>query len=170
MTVNISKLKPFDKIEIVRKVQRLSITQKLILIIIATHVGKNEWCFVSLSTLQEECCITKRTALISNIKSLINANILWKIPPSKGFKSNRYAINFNLLVTDGHQSSDLQLLDQSPTVTRLVTVGHPKRNINKVKEIKETLVTPKAKEQKSKETGKKAVKDIIKKLNVALHH
>ncbi len=138
----VAKLQPFDKIENVRKCTGLSSTQKLILLIIASHLGKNDFCFLSFTTLQKECCIAKRTAISDNLTALIDAEIIWKIPPSKGYKSNRYGINFEKLVTDGYHCSNLRLPDRSPTVTSLVTDGYPKRNINKSeKKVKESLLS-----------------------------
>lgn len=156
---SLANLTPFDKIEIVRKCEGLSSTQKLILLVIATHLGKNDFAFLSLTTLQKECCLKKRTALSHNLHALIEADIVWRLPPSDGFKSNRYGINLQKLVTNGHQCSDLRLPDRSPTVTRLVTNGHPKRNINKTKEIKKEPLS--FFEQKAK--GQKAIKEIRKK-------
>ena len=67
-------------------------------------------------------------------------------------------IDFKKLVTDGHRCSDLRLPVRSPTVTSLVTVGHPKRKLNKVKEIKEEPFV--IDDQKSK--AKKAQEEIKK--------
>lgn len=136
-----AKLRPFDKIEKVRSITGLTSTQKLLLLIIATHLGKNEFCYISITTFQEECCLKKRDAITDNLQVLIDLNLIWKLPPSKGYKSNRYGINFDLLVTVGDWTSHRRLLDQSPTVTRLVTVGDSKRNRKEIeKKLKENLV------------------------------
>ncbi len=127
------KLKPFDKIEIIRRCTGITSTQKLILLTIATHLGKNDFAYVGLNTLKDECCLVKKSALTKNLSFLIDIAVLWKLPPSDGFKSNRYGINFDLLVTHGHYMGDLRSLEGSPTVTTLVTSGHPKRTINKSK-------------------------------------
>ena len=156
----ISKLKPFDKIEIIRKCSGLSSTQKLILLVIATHLGKNEFCFLSFNTLQKECSLKNRTALSDNLTSLINVDILWKINPGPKFKSNRYGINFNLLVRDAYQCGTPRLPDQCGTRTKVVRDTYPKRNINKVKENKEELSMNKS------EKALKAIDEIRKKCNI----
>jgi hypothetical protein len=139
--LNMAKLKPFDKIHHARITKGLSITQKCILMVIASHLGKQEFANLSLNTLQIECSINKRSCLVDNLDYLIQLDIVWKILPGSGFKSCRYGINFDLLVTVGHQTSDLRSLDQSPTVTSAVTVGHPKRKLNSFKRnLKEPLV------------------------------
>lgn len=154
------KLKPFDKIEIARKCTGLSSTQKLILLIIATHLGKNDFVYLSYDTLQLECSIAKRTAIADNLTALFNAGVIWILPPSDGYKSNRYGIHFDYLlknnnhcnhpklpprkslkktknkntpVTNGYQTSNQRLPEQEPTVTGVVTNGYPKRNIKKSK-------------------------------------
>lgn len=150
-------IKPFDKIEIIRKCTGLSSTQKLILLIIASHLGKQDLCYISFNTLQEECCLKKRNAVSDNLKSLIDVNILWKIPPSDGFKSNRYGINFNLLVTNGYQCGNPRLPDRYPTVTRVVTNGYPKRKINKSKEIKRANLVDKNNGKAKAENARKEI-------------
>lgn len=178
----------FDKIEIVRKLEGITSTQKLILLVIATHLGDNEFSFPSISTLQKECCIKKRTAIIKNINELVELEFVIKLPPSNGFKSNRYSINFlqvtsnprlpvsrKSLVTDGYQLSDPRSLDQSPTVTRLVTHGHPKEIQKQLKKIKTSasrdLSVDNFEKQKQKDdwnrqksTAQKHVGEIIAKL------
>ena len=126
-------LKPFDKINIVRQCTGLTVTQKCLLLIIATHLGKNDFAFISISTLQLESCLAKRNTIIQNLKVLIALNIVFKLSPSDGYLSNRYAINFDLLVSVGYQCSNLQGLPQSLQVTRVVPVGYPKRNIKSFK-------------------------------------
>ena len=93
----IANLKPFDKIHLVRKFTGITHTQKIILLVIATHLGSNNSCYVSISTLLSECCLSKRDAITINIKKLIDLGVLFKISPSLGFKSNQYGINFHLL-------------------------------------------------------------------------
>ena len=159
---NISKLRPFDKIEIIRKTSGLSSTQKLILLTIATHLGVAEFAYLSLSTLQKECCIKKRTALSHNLQSLIMVDIIWFLPPSDGFVCNRYGINFKKLVTNGHYAGDPRLPDRSPTVTKVVTNGHPKRKLNKIKKIKEELSLDKSMKEKAEE-AKIQLKEYVKK-------
>jgi hypothetical protein len=127
------KLKPFDKIEIVRQCGQLSSTQKLILLIIASHLGKNEFCYLSYNTLQAECCLAKRNAISENLTALAKAGIISILPPSEGFKSNRYSIYFDRLVTNGYQCGNPRLPVRVPTVTSAVTDGYPNRKINKVK-------------------------------------
>jgi hypothetical protein len=121
---NISKLKPFDKISLVRKCIGLSPIQKLILLVVASHLGKNDFCFLSIPTLLKECGLKHRSSLISNIDVLIKLNILWKLPPDKGFKSNRYGIRFEELV---------RVADWGSARSGLVGVryAHPKRKIKR---------------------------------------
>lgn len=133
MTVNISKLKPYDKIVIIRKCQGFTPTQRLILYTIATHLGNNYFCFLSLTTLQNETGLS-RSAISDNLKILIEVDVVRKMAPGEGYKSNRYAINFQLLVVLDYQCSSLGLLDYTARTTRLVVQDYPKRNINKVKE------------------------------------
>lgn len=149
---NITKLTPLDKIMVVRNAIGLNTTQKSILYSIASRLGKQNFCYPSLSTLMIDCGLSKRSALTKNLDILVNLRILLRINPSNGFKSNRYGIDFKVLVTYGHQASDFRSLVQSPTVTTLVTVGHPKRNRKeKLKEIKEepSAITSKAEEAKA---------------------
>lgn len=117
----IASLKPFDKIVLVRDINFISHTQKIILFIIATHLGNNDFCWLSISTLLKECCLTRRDAVTINISVLVSAGILLKSPPRKGYKSNQYSINFNQIQ---HYQS---LIDNDPGVVdnlrELVTVG-----------------------------------------------
>ena len=159
---NIAKLKPFDKVEIVRKSTRFSIIQKLILLTICTHLGEQDFCYLSLSTLQEECCISKRSALVENLKCLIKSRVLWKISPTGKYKSNRYGIDLNLLVTNGHHTSDLRLPVRSPSVTSAVTNGHPKEPLNKIKKQERGALLQKSENKKAKERALKAIKEIKK--------
>jgi len=134
-------MKPFEKIVAVRSVGDISPVQKLILIIIATHLGESDFAFLSLSTLQRECCIATRHNITDNIKVLIDKNYLIKKTPSDGYKSNRYGINFEKikasaakeLVPQRNQTSAVKELDQCRKGTRLVPQRNPKRNINKIK-------------------------------------
>lgn len=134
--VSLSQLKPFDKIEIVRRCIGFTATQKLILFIISSHLGKNHFCFLSLSTLQKESGLSRAT-ISDNLRMLIMTNVINKLPPGNGYLSNRYSINLEMLVVLDYQCSSLGLLDQSPRTTRVVVSDYPKRNINKIKEIKE---------------------------------
>lgn len=156
---NISKLKPFDKIEIVRRITGISSTQKLILLNISTHLGKNDFCFLSLRTFQKECCIINRTNFTKNLKFLIDRKIIWKLPPGNGFKSNRYGINFNLVVSSGYHLGTLGIPVWYPQDTSVVSSQHPKRNINKIeKKIKEESFI------KNNENTKKEFDDLLKKM------
>ena len=161
----IANLKPFDKIHLVRKFTGITHTQKIILLVIATHLGSNNSCYVSISTLLSECCLSKRDAITINIKKLIDLGVLFKISPCLGFKSNQYGINFDLLVTLGDQTSHPRLLVQSPRVTSLVTVGDPKRNLNnKLNKTKDKIVfhDPKKTKQKTPELQQEI--DLVKKI------
>lgn len=129
---SISKLKPFEKIEIIRKCSGLSILQKLLLLTIATHLGKNDYVFLSITTLQKECCVTTRTPITQNIQALIDADIIWKVAPSGKYKSNRYGINFDVLVFLKHQCGLLERLPQSFRKTRVVFRKDPKRKIKEI--------------------------------------
>ena len=159
---NLTKLTPLDKVVIIRNCIGLSVTQKSILYSIASRLGKQNFCFPSLTTLMKDSGLSKRTALVDNITALVKANIIHRISPGNGFKSNRYGINFELLVTNGYQCGNPRLLVQSPTVTSLVTDGYPKRNINKkLNEIKkEPFINEaeKAREEIRKKCGLKRKK------------
>jgi hypothetical protein len=133
MAVNISKLKPFDKIDIIRRCNGFTSTQKLLLFTLASHLGLNHWCWLSLTTLENETGLS-RTSINDNLTALVIAEVIHKRAPQKGKKSNQYAINFGLLVALDYQTSSLGLLDQCARATRLVAQGYPKRNINKIKE------------------------------------
>jgi hypothetical protein len=121
-------MKPFDKIEIIRKCTGFTATQKLILLIIASHLGKNDFCFLSLSTLQKETGLSRST-LSDNLKLLMLVEVIWKLNPREKIKSNQYGINFNLLVVSHYQCSSLGLLGWSPHIIRLVVPHYPKRNL-----------------------------------------
>lgn len=94
----LSKLKPFDKVSIARKCPGLSIPQKLTLLVIASRLGKNEFCYLSLDTLQIECSIGGRRHLVKYLKQLSDIGLLLIIPPGDGFSCNRYGINFELII------------------------------------------------------------------------
>jgi hypothetical protein len=148
--MSISKLKPFDKIEIIRKCIGMTSTQKLLLLVLSSHLGKQNFCYLSLTTLQKETCLS-RTSISDNLRLLVLSKILWQLPPSNGYKSNRYGINFELIVVQDYQCSSLGLLDQSPRTTRLVVQGYPKRKLNKIeKKKKEELLSIQDKKSKEK--------------------
>lgn len=133
----LSKLTPLDKIIIIRKCKNLSPTQKAILYSIVSRLGKKEFCYPGLSTLMEDSGLKSRTSLIENLTVLEQAKILWIIPPGDGFKSNRYGIDFNLLVRDAYQTSTLNVPVQYARRTRLVrdtySKGNIKQNLNEIK-------------------------------------
>lgn len=137
---------PFEKIIAIRDLQGINSIQKIILLIIATHLGNNDFAFLSLTTLQEECCIKKRDSITNAITSLINLGYLSKKSPSDGYISNRYWIHYEAinqsptvtshrqsLVTVGDGGSHRGRLRESPWVTGVVTHGDPKRNIKEIK-------------------------------------
>lgn len=145
-------MKPFDKICLVREVSGLSATQKLLLLTIATHLGENDFCFLSITTLQKECCVAKRHTITDNLKVLIDLGYIIRLHPRPGFKSNQYQINFEKiqeklstdqsfkgtskkgeLVLLRDQGSPSKGLDQSFTGTRVVLLKDPKIYINKYK-------------------------------------
>lgn len=103
-----SALKPFDKINIIRKCIGFTATQKLLLLLIASHLGKNEFCFLGLRTLQKESGLSRST-ISDNIRLLIEVDVIWKLLPGDGFKSNRYGINFNKMVVLHYQCGRLRL-------------------------------------------------------------
>jgi len=150
-------MKPFEKINAVRKISGITSTQKLILLVIATHLGENDLAFLSLTTLQAECCLA-RSNISKNLNRLIELGLVLRRPPSDGFKSNRYGIAFEnldssgtLLVVEQYQSSSVPVLDQYRSATKVVAEQHPKRNINNnEKKIKES--TSKASFPQPKET------------------
>lgn len=136
---NIANLTPFEKINIVRNVTGITVVQKCVLLVLVTHIGDNEWCFPSFTTLQRETCLT-RANLNINLKCLIDMGHLIKISPSDGYKSNRYAIDFGkclsvdnpkALVSHRYQTSIAPILDQYRTDTRLVSEKYPKEQLNK---------------------------------------
>lgn len=158
---------PFEKIIWVRTVENITVAQKMILTTIASHLGNNDYCFVSMTTLQKECCIKGRTNISNNLNFLIENNFIIKKPPSEEFNSNQYQINFEKIIADYkknegsneallvvqhyQQESEAQLvtlryypsnealLPRSRSVTRVVTERYPKRNIKENKRnIKET--------------------------------
>lgn len=136
---------PFEKIIAIRDIENLPHAQKIILLIIATHLGENDFSFLSLETLQKKCGLAKPN-LTSNINKLISHGYLDRLHPSDGYKSNRYFINFStvcqlrsiasngaLPVTERNPSSNGALPHQSRSVTPPVTERYPKRNIKEIK-------------------------------------
>jgi hypothetical protein len=162
---SISKLKPFHKIDIIRKCTGFTATQKLLLFIIASHLGNNEFSFLSLTTLQKETGLS-RTAITDNLRLLLLVDVIWKIDSGKKYRSNRYGINFSKLVVLDYQCSSLGLLGWSPRTTRVVVSDYPKGNIKGSKEIKED---PSSKNN-SKIKSQKAIKEIRIKLNLKGKH
>lgn len=128
----ISKFQAFDKIEVIRKVTGFTPAQKLLLLLISTHLGKNNFCFLSLTTLMTESGMS-RTAVSDNLSKLAAVEVIIKLAPNEDFKSNRYGINFDLIVAQDYQCSSLGLLDQYSRTTRLVAQDYPKRKLNKHK-------------------------------------
>lgn len=127
----------FDKINFVRSFDDGNITpsQKLILLVIATHLGDNDFVFLSLTTFMQECCLT-RTNASSNLKKLINCGYLIKLPPSDGFRSCRFLIDFKklastktVLVPEQYLTSTGTVLDQYRNSTTLVPEQYPNRKI-----------------------------------------
>lgn len=157
---NISKRSPLDKIVIIRKCNNLNPTLKSILYSIASRMGNNNFCYPSFSTLMIDTGIKNRTTLVENLTILENLKIIWIISPRDGYKSNRYGIDFDLLVRVAYQCSTLGALDQSATRTRLVRKAYSKGNTNKkLKENKEEPSLNKSiKEQKTKEQFKDLLK------------
>lgn len=136
---------PWDKIIAVRDIEKLPHVQKIILFVLSTHIGNNEFAFPSLTTLEKECGIT-RTSLSENISKLILSGLLTKLPPSAEFKSNRYKVNFEsfyqyrratsspeLLVVENYQPSSLELPDQYGRTTSLVVEDYPKEQLKEIK-------------------------------------
>jgi hypothetical protein len=180
---------PWEKIIFIRDKINLTHIQKLILLIIASHIGNNDFAYLSITTIQNECGIKKRTSVTDHLQALQEIGLITILPPSDGYSTNRYLINLTKqddeersstvtsnqqslvtdgyqqssetsnrrlpqeshehlshegkLVTDGYQGSNRRLPDWSPTVTRVVTDGYPKRNINKNKINKKTTTTKK---------------------------
>lgn len=109
------KMKPFDKILLVREVKNLTSNQKNILSVISTHLGKNEFCFLSIDTLLDETCIKKRDCITNNIEELVNLNLITVLPPSNGYKSNRYSINFiavRSIISEQNKAKDKEKTEQ----------------------------------------------------------
>lgn len=158
---NISKLKPFDKINIVRKCTGFTPAQKLLLLIFSTHLGEHDLCNPSLSTLMIESGMA-RTAVTSNIAKLQAVDVLIKKSPSRNSRSNQYAINFKLLVAQDYQCSSLGLLEWYSRTTRLVAQDYPKEQLKQIKTKEREPFAIKSQKKKSKETALKAIKEIKK--------
>ena len=92
------KLTAFDKINLVRGFNdgKMKGSEKSLLFIIATHLGDNDFAWISLTTLCNESCITRSNVNI-NIKKLISRGYIQKILPSEGYKSCRFVINFEVI-------------------------------------------------------------------------
>lgn len=134
------QLSAFDKINLVRAFDDnlICIGEKLILLVIATHLGDNDFAWLSLSTLMIECC-QGRTTLSNNINKLIKKGYLIKIKPSEGYRSNRLQINFqrlastvSVLVSKQYPTSTETVLDQYQNSTPLVSNQYPNRKINTI--------------------------------------
>ncbi len=128
----------FDKINLVRAFNdgEMSGVEKSILAVISTHLGDNNFVFLSISTLIHETCYTRQT-IIQNINKLIKRGYITKISPSEGYKSNRYSINLELIASLGgrpvyqldHPSLAARL-PQSSSHTGAVYLLDPNRKIN----------------------------------------
>lgn len=141
----------FDRLAIVRSFNDGIITtsQKSLLFIIASHLGENNFAFVSLETLSHEAALVKDKVVL-NLKKMLNLGYINKLPPSDGYKSNRYSINMELIATSSqkqpvaksNRSSSQKQLDQELKATSEVANSYPKeieRNIKKYKEREEPL-------------------------------
>lgn len=158
---NITKRSPLDKIVIIRNCKNLNATQKALLYAIASRIGKNNFCYPSFTTLMIDSGIKNRTSLVENLTILENLKIIWIISPKDGYKSNRYGIDFDLLVRVAYQCSTLGALEQSATRTRLVRNAYSKGNINK--KLKENKEEPFLDKNKSIEEQRK---ELIKKIKI----
>jgi len=159
-------MNPFDKISLVREFSGIPSSQKSILLNIATHLGKNDFAFLSLSTLQKECCLT-RGNVSKNLKKLIDKELIIKMPPSQKYRSNQYSINFDaltgtetLLAPKDYQNSNKTLLNQSCNITTSVAKQYPKENKEKEKNTKKSINN----RQETRRTIKEWTGDSIKKL------
>ena len=142
----------FEKINFVRGFDDGSITtsEKFVLFIITTHLGDNDFAFLSLTTLMRECC-QSRGVISKNIQKLVNKGYLIKINPSDGYKSCRFAVDFDvldncerLLVPERYQETSTESVlvrkayhtstesvpDQYGKRTSLVRKAYPNRKIN----------------------------------------
>lgn len=155
---------PFEKICAVRSLRGITSTQKLILLTIATHLGEKDFCYMGYTRLQQECCIAKRNAISDNLSILENKKYVEITPPSEGYKTNRYKINFDtinrsprvtsnsrLLVTEGYQTSNRRL-------PRLVTDGYSIEQLNN-KEITNTRT-----HARSDDVAKQTLREINRKV------
>lgn len=68
--------------------------QKCILYTIATYLDGDEYCTLGLDKLSYVAGIGKPN-LVSHLKKLIEAGLLYKKISEKSYKTNQYAINFN---------------------------------------------------------------------------
>jgi len=152
----------FEKIIAVRKLENINSTHKLILLVIATHIGQNEYAFPSIPTLAKECCLSERR-IYSNIKELSELGLLVKLKSDGKFKSNRYALNLSTPLTERHPDGKSPLTESHYTpdvssgypcrsVTPPLTERHPKENINnnekKKKEKTQTFFSDEPEKQK----------------------
>lgn len=92
-----AELNAFEKIVLVRELHGITHTQKLILLILATHIGGHDSYCISLTTFQKECCISSRHNVTDNLQILKDMKIIKVVTPYKHDKSFRYAIDFAYL-------------------------------------------------------------------------
>lgn len=167
---------PWQKISFIQNFDdgQITSTEKFVLFILTLHLGKNEFCFPSLTTLMRECCLA-RDKICNNIKKLIKRGYLRKLPPGDGFRSNRYVVDFEvmassegLLVAKGYHTSSERLPEGLRKATRLVAKGYPNRNI-KEKEKKDKREEPFfSLEDQKQEQQQKPIKNGVMKKEIAL--
>jgi hypothetical protein len=106
-----------DKMIIVRSYRHSSLAtlDKFLLFIIATHLGDNDFSFISIDTFQKETGICRRHTVTKHLDYLVYLGYIIKYAPSHGYKSNRYSINFDLIITTYPQDK-LNLLEKMHAV------------------------------------------------------
>jgi DNA-binding MarR family transcriptional regulator len=70
--------------------------EKSLLTILTSHLGDNDFCWVSLKTLCREACLT-RMSVIANLNALELRGYVKKLPPGDGYNSNRYIVNLEVI-------------------------------------------------------------------------
>ena len=131
-------MKPFQKIVLTRQVSGISSTQKLILLLIATHIGNNEFAFISLDTLMEESCIKKRTSIVEGLNILSELELIIKLEPSNGYKSSRYGLNFKT-ITNNVRSSQEKIKQEKKIKNQIRNEKLKQMRINKAKNKKDVV-------------------------------
>lgn len=133
------KMSAWDKVNLIRSFNDgiMKAGEKSILLIIASHLGENDFAWLSLTTIANESCM-HRTNVNINIKKLISRRYIQKLSPSHGYKSCRFVVNFDviksascktLLVAKHYLTSSETLPPQQRNTTSVVAKRYPNRKI-----------------------------------------